>query len=500
MESVDRNTQKRSAVPVEIKEEGVIVDIKRDIITIEGIPNCVFGELLEFESGDKGIVIEFDQEKVIALLVGSGINTKTGDKAFSKGGMLKVPVGDELLGRVVTSLVQPVDGKDPIETAALAPVFRDAPPIMSRVPVNEPLKTGLKILDTMIPIGKGQRELIIGDRQTGKTTIAFDTILNQKGKDVICIYCWVGGSFTTMVKLIETLAAKDAMGYTIVVAAPASASSTEQYLAPYTASAIGEYFMDRHKDVLVVFDNLTKHAWIYRQISLLLNRSPGREAYPGDIFYIHSQLMERAGRLDPKIGGSMTFLPIIDTLQGDVTGYIQTNLISMTDGQIYTSASLFNEGFKPAVDVGLSVSRIGSKVQTPVLKEMSAKLRLEYAQYKNLEKLTKLRAKISDEIVAKISRGKTLTQLLIQRANSPISEREEILIFYAFDRGVLEKLDEQSIDIYQTKILSYVEEYNPGLLRMLESGDELTDEIKNALDNEIMGFLKANNMVIAERL
>jgi len=499
MESTDKKTQKRFA-PVEIKEEGVIVDIKRDIITIEGIPNCVFGELLEFESGDKGTVIEFDQEKVVALLIGSGIRTKTGDKVFSKGGMLKVPVGDELLGRVVTSLVQPVDGKGPVETTAMAPVFRDAPPIMSRVPVKEPLKTGLKIVDTMIPIGKGQRELIIGDRQTGKTTVAFDTILNQKGEDVICIYCWVGGSFTTMVKIIETLAAKDAMGYTIVVAAPASASSTEQYLAPYTASAIGEYFMDRHKDVLVVFDNLTKHAWIYRQISLLLNRSPGREAYPGDIFYIHSQLVERAGRLDPKIGGSMTFLPIIDTLQGDVTGYIQTNLISMTDGQIYTSAPLFNEGFKPAVDIGLSVSRIGSKVQTEALKEVSAKLRLEYAQYKDLEKLTKLRAKISDEIVAKINRGKTLTQLLIQRANSPISEVEEILIFYAFDTGVLEKLDEHGIDIYQTKILSYIEERNPGLLETLKSGQKLSDETKQALDNEIMGFLKANNMVTTEKL
>lgn len=477
-------------IDIEIKQEGTIVDIRKDIVTIDGIPSCVYGELLDFASGDKGIVIEFDQEKVVALLIGSGVKTKTGDKVISRGGMFKIPVTEKLTGRVINSLVQPIDGKTPIESSEYDLIFRDAPPIMSRIPVHEPLRTGIKIIDTIIPIGRGQRELIIGDRQTGKSTIAVDAILNQKNEDVICIYCWVGGSFTSMVKIIESLVSKGAMGYTIFVGAPASTSSTEQYLAPYTSAAIGEYFMDKGRDVLVIFDNLTKHAWIYRQISLLLNRSPGREAYPGDIFYIHSQLVERAGRLDPKLGGSMTFLPIIDTLQGDVTGYIQTNLISMTDGQIYTSTSLFNEGFKPAIDIGLSVSRIGSKVQSAALKEVSGKLRLEYAQFKELQKLTKLRAKVSDEIAQKINRGQTLTELLIQEANSPLSEIEEILIFYAFEKGILDRLTKDDIKLFQEKILDFLKEYNPALIEELRSHKKFTDEIKAGLDKAFVEFFK----------
>jgi len=474
--------------PIEIKEEGVIVDIKKDIVTIKGIPSCVYGELLEFESGDRGIVIEFDQEKVTALLIGTGLKTRTGGKVVSRAQMLNIPADESLIGRVINALSRPVDGKGPIEASTHVPIFRDAPPIMSRIPIAEPIRTGIKILDTMVPIGRGQRELIIGDRQTGKSTIAIDTILNQRKEDVICIYCWVGGSYTAMVKMVETLMAKGAMDYTIIVAAPASTSSTEQYLAPYTACAIGEYFMDKKRDALVVFDNLTKHAWIYRQISLLLNRSPGREAYPGDIFYIHSQLMERAGKMDPKLGGSMTFLPIIDTLQGDVTGYIQTNLISMTDGQIYTSTALFNEGFKPAVDIGLSVSRIGSRIQSFALKEVSGRLRLEYARFRELQKLTKLRAKISDEIIQKINRGQTLTQLLTQEANSPISETKTILLFYAFDKGILNQLSREGVISFEKRIENFIKGYNPGLLRELESGKMLTDDIKAALDKLFVEF------------
>ena len=475
---------------VDVKEVGVITDIKKDIITIEGIPHCANGELLEFESGDKGIIMEFDEQKVVALLIGDGIRTKPGGKVISRGDMFRVPVGEKLIGRVVSSLVTPFDGKAPIESSTYYPIFRDAPAIMSRIPVKESLQTGIKILDSMIPIGKGQRELVIGDRQTGKSTIALDTILNQKGKNVICVYCWIGGSFSSMVKMIEALAEKGAMEYTIFVAAPASVSSTEQYIAPYTASAIGEYFMDNKKDSFVVFDNLTKHAWVYRQISLLLSRSPGREAYPGDIFYVHSQLVERAGRLDPKIGGSMTFFPIVDTLQGDVTGYIPSNLISMTDGQIYTSSTLFNEGFKPSIDIGLSVSRIGSKVQSPALKEVSGKLRLEYAQFKELQKLTKLKAKMSDEIVRKIQRGQALTAILIQDANSPISEIEEILIFYSFNRGDLDGLSSKDVKRFQVDILRFVEEKNPVILNELKTNRRFTPEIKQELDKIITEFCK----------
>ena len=482
--------EKKPIAPAEIKEIGRIVDIRKNVITIEGIPSCAYGELLDFETGDKGLLIEFDSQKVIALLIGSGIEIKPGNKVISRGNVFQAPVSEELIGRVVNSLARPIDGKKPIESPGYVPIFRDAPAIMSRVPVDVPLRTGIKILDTMIPIGRGQRELIIGDRQTGKSTIAVDTILNQKNEDVICVYCWVGGSFATMVKMIETLATHGAMDYTTFVAAPASASSTEQYIAPYTACAIGEYFMDKKKDVLVIFDNLTKHAWVYRQISLLLNRSPGREAYPGDIFYIHSQLMERAGRMKPEIGGSMTFFPIVDTLQGDVTGYIQTNLISMTDGQIYTSTALFNEGFKPAIDIGLSVSRIGSKVQSPALKQVSAKLRLEYAQFRELQKLTKLRAKISDEISQRINRGQTLTEILMQQANALVSEIEEILIFYAFEAGIIDQLSKEDIIKFEENILDFIKKQNPQLLQELQSNKVLADSVKEALNKEFVEFFK----------
>jgi len=479
---------KNNHVPIEITEQGTIIDIKNDVISVEGIKNCVYGELLYFESGDKGFVVEFDSKKITALLLGTGMETKTGDKAISKGELLQVPVSDKLIGRIVNSLVKPMDGKGQITSNKSNLVFKEAPPIMSRVPINEALHTGIKVIDTIIPVGKGQRELIIGDRQTGKTTLAVDTIINQKDKDVICVYCWIGGSYTSMVKVIELLSTHGALDYTIFVAAPASVSSTEQYLAPYIAAAIGEYFMDQKKDVLLVLDNLTKHAWIYRQISLLLNRSPGREAYPGDIFYIHSQLLERAGRLNPEIGGSMTCLPIVDTLQGDVTGYIQTNLVSMTDGQLYTSSALFNEGIKPSIDIGLSVSRIGSKVQSSALKEVSVKLRLEYAQFRELQKLTKLRAKISQEIAYKISRGQTLTEMLIQPVNSPISEIEIILEFYAFEIGVLDETTSEQINAFETNILEYLKTNYPEVINKLIKTKSLSDDIKEGLKNAYDNF------------
>ena len=492
---MSRALDNSNMTPATVKEIGEVVDIKKDIITINGVPNCIYGEILDFSSGDKGLVIEFDTNRVIALLVGGGVNLNPGDEAISTGNIFQVPVTEKLSGRVVNSLVQPIDGKGAIESTKHAAIFREAHTILERIPINEPLRTGLKIVDSMIPIGKGQRELIIGDRQTGKSTIALDAILNQKHENVTCIYCWVGGSFNAMVKTIETLIDKGAMDYTIFVAAPASASSTEQYIAPYTACAIGEHFMDKNKDVLVVFDNLTKHAWVYREISLLLGRSPGREAYPGDIFYIHSQLMERAGKMKPEIGGSMTFLPIADTLQGDVTGYIQTNLISMTDGQIYTSSTLFNEGFKPAIDVGLSVSRIGSKIQSPALREVCVKLRLEYAQFRELQKLTRLRTKVSDETIArKISRGQTLTEILIQDANAPLSEMEEILVFYAFDIGMLDQLPRDELVKFEKNILDFMKEHYPELLEKFQKNKVFTSEIKESLSNVFVDFFKKAKM------
>ncbi|MFH1798448.1 MAG: F0F1 ATP synthase subunit alpha [Candidatus Omnitrophota bacterium] len=486
---------------VEITEVGKIIDVKGDIINIAGIPNCVYGEVLYLEGGGKSIVIEFNEKRVVALLLTSGINIKAGDKIVSKSELFKVAVDEKLLGRIVNGQVQPIDGKGPLEGEDLEyrAVFQDAPPIMSRVPISEPMHTGIKLIDTITPIGKGQRELILGDRQTGKTTIAVDAIINQKNENMICIYCWVGGSYTSMVKVIETLSEKGALDYTIFVAAPASVLSTEQYLAPYTAAAIGEYFVKRDKDVLVIFDNLTKHAWIYRQISLLLNRFPGREAYPGDIFYMHSQLMERACRMHPKKGGSMTFLPIADTLQGDVTGYVQTNLISMTDGQLYTSAALFNEGFRPAIDIGLSVSRIGNKVQSSALKDVSAGLRREYAQFRGLQKLTKLRTKISEKIAQKINRGQTLIELLIQSANAPISEMDEILIFYAFNRGILDHLSGEEVFEFEKNILIFMKEYDARF--MLEFGyhRKLTEDAKNKIDKGFLEYFKKQGVKSDER-
>ncbi|MFH1846339.1 MAG: F0F1 ATP synthase subunit alpha [Candidatus Omnitrophota bacterium] len=484
--------KKKKTIPIEIVESGRIIDIKRDVMTIEGIPNCVYGEMLYLESGDKGLVIEFDEEKIVALLIGSGINVKAGDKVFSRSDLFKIPVTEDLIGRIVNGLILPLDGKGKLSSDETEPVFRDAPGIMLRAPIDEPFHTGIKLIDTIIPLGKGQRELVLGDRQTGKTTIAIDTIINQKDSGVICIYCWVGGSYNSMLKVVETLNAKGAMDYTVFVAAPASVSSSEQYLAPYTACALGEYFLKKGKDVFVVFDNLTRHAWIYRQIALLLNRSPGREAYPGDIFYIHSQLMERACRLKPEIGGSMTFMPIADTLQGDISGYIQTNLISMTDGQIYTSSSLFNEGFKPAVDIGLSVSRIGSKVQSPAVKEISAGLRSEYIRFKELEKLIRLRTRISDKAAKKIAKGRALTQILTQNANEPVEDMEVILIFYAFKSGIFEKISSVELERFEKNILSFLEDFDPECLSWINEEKNLTENVKKRLDRVFAAFLNKN--------
>lgn len=378
-------TEHKSSVIFDVREVGTVKSLRKFIVVAEGLPSCINGQIVEFASGIKGLLMGFTEEKAQILILGSASSIKTGDEVYNKGRALTLPVGEGFLGRVVNSLCEPQDGSGPIEAADYYPVFRGARGVMDRIPVDQTLETGTMILDTVIPIAKGQRQLFIGDRLTGKTTVALDAILTQKGKDVICVYCCIGKTYSSLLKTINILKQKGALNYTIVVSGVASTSAGEQYLAPYTAATLGEYFMYQGGDVLVVFDDLTKHAWVYRQISLLLERAPGREAYPGDIFYLHSQLMERAGYLKPELGGgSMTFFPIVEILQGDVTGYIPTNLISMTDGQIYFSTPLFNRGFKPAIDFGLSVSRIGNRAQWPAMKELSKSLRLEYLQYREL--------------------------------------------------------------------------------------------------------------------
>jgi F-type H+-transporting ATPase subunit alpha len=476
---------------IDVHEVGYVRDVKRGIAKISGFPSCIYGQTVEFQRGTKGMVMGFNTEDVLVIILGDERNISVGDTATALSDLLTVPVGEEFIGRIVNALGEPLDGKGPVRSSSSMPIFREAPGVMEREPITEPLLTGIKLIDLNIPIGKGQRELIIGDRQTGKSAIGVDTVINQKDKDVISIYCWVGGPQTGLKKILYALDAKDALKNTIVVAATADTPAAEQYIAPYTAAVLGEYFMNRGKHVLAIFDDLTKHAWIYRQMSLLLERSPGREAYPGDIFYLHSSLLERAGKLKKERGGgSMTFFPIVETLQGDITGYIQTNLISITDGQIYISSNLFREGFKPAIDLGLSVSRIGSKVQCEAIKEVSKGLRLEYARYREMLRLTKLRTSLSDEALEQMRRGEALRDILVQPNNEPLTVEEEIVLFYAFKRKVLEKLPKDSLKKFIDGFFKYLETKDPALVNDIKNKKDLTQDICSRLDKNIVEFFK----------
>jgi len=468
--------------PLEIKDTGTIQEIKKGIVGISGLPSCINGQLVELGSDLLGMIIGFNEDKVSALVLGDETRLSIGDVVYAEPGIFEIPVGNNFIGRTVNALARPVDGKGKIEESDFQPIFRDAPGVMDRTPISEPLLTGIKAIDTVIPLGKGQRELIIGDRVSGKTTLALDAILNQRGKDVICIFCWIGGSFSPFLKLIQQMNREGALEYSVIVSAVASDSPAEQYIAPYTAVTLGEHFMYQGKDVLLVFDNLTRHAWVYRQLSLLLERCPGREAYPGDIFYLHSQLIERAAKLNKENGsGSMTFLPIAETQGGDLTGIIPSNLISMTDGQIYLDTSLFNEGFKPAIDLGLSVSRIGNKVQCEAMKEVSGRLKGEYARYKELAGLTRIRTKLSPEVELKIRKGEALRALFVQDKANPLSLEEEIIIFHAFDKGIPEILEEKKREKFINEIYRYLVKDQPQLIEKLASQGALTDEIKDGL-------------------
>jgi len=476
----------------EIKEIGTVTEVKKAVASIVGLPSCLYGQMVHFPHDLRGMVVGFDEEKVMALVLGDETQIKSGVEVVSKTEPFMVPVGEGFVGRVVDSLSRPCDGKGKVEADDMYPVFRVAPGVMERIPVSDPLYTGTKIFDAVIPLAKGQRELIIGDRMTGKTVLAIDAILNQQGKDVICIYCCVGRSNASLSKIIQLLRERGAMEYTVVATATAACSPGEQFLIPYTAGALGEYFMYHGRDVLVVFDDLTKHAWIHRQISLLLERSPGREAYPGDVFYIHSPLMERAGRLRPELGGgTMTFLPIVETQQGDVTGHIPSNLISMTDGQVYISASIFNEGFKPAIDFGLSVSRIGSKVQCKAMKELSQKLRLEYLQYKAQLRLTNVKASFSAEAEARLRKGEAMTQIFMQEKNRPVSLEEQIVLLYALKSPVLERLKPSGWKRFKAKIFPFLLKTRSALIQEIAAEQRLTQEIKEQLDNGFGEFLES---------
>ncbi|MCH7570086.1 MAG: F0F1 ATP synthase subunit alpha [Deltaproteobacteria bacterium] len=474
----------------EIKEIGTVIEVKKAVVSVVGLPTCLFGQMVNFPNDMVGMVVGYDEKKVSVLVFGDVINIKAGDQVVGKAEPFELPVGNGFVGRVVNSMSVPLDGKGKIEADEGYPVFRVAPGVMERTPLSDALYSGTKIFDAVLPLGKGQRQLIVGDRMTGKTVIGIDAILNQKGKNIVCLYCCVGRSHASLSNIIHLLTQRGAMDYTLVIAATAASSVGEQFLAPFSACALGEYFMYHGRDVLVVFDDLTKHAWVHREISLLLERSPGREAYPGDVFYIHSQMMERAGRLnEERGGGTMTFLPIVETQQGDVTGHIPSNLISITDGQLYINANIFIEGFKPAIDFGLSVSRIGSKVQCKAMKELGGKLRLEYLQYKMQQKLTNVNAILTEEAEARMKRGEALTQIFMQDKNAPVSLEEQIVLFYGINSAVLQKMDKSGWKTFKDEIFSFLLKTRPALIQEIGTKQEMTPQIKDQLDKSFGEFL-----------
>ncbi len=483
-----------TGVKFEVREVGRVSSVKQFIVLATGLPSCINGQMVEFQRGMKGFVMGFSGEKTQILVLGSAKGIRAGDEIYNRGESFLLPTGNAFKGRVVNALCEPQDGLGPIASDEMRYVFQEAPAVLDREQLGTTLETGTLALDAGIPIARGQRQLIIGDRGIGKTTVAVDAILSQKGKDVVCIYCCIGKPYSSLLKLLSLFHEKEAMPYTIVLSAVASTSPGEQFMAPYAASMLGEYFMHQGKDVLVVFDDLTKHAWVYRQISLLLERPPGREAFPGDIFYIHSQLLERAARMTKELkGGSMTFLPIIEILQGDVTGYVPTNLISITDGQVYFSTALYNKGVKPPIDFGLSVSRIGNKGQWPAMKDVSKMLRLEYLQYQELLQMTQLRSGgISKESEQKLKRGEALSHLLTQYKHRPISVPEQVFCMIALSGGLLDGLAAEEVKKYRAEIQSFVGAEDPKLLQDLFDTRKITDTTKEKFQKIIRRYFQAS--------
>jgi F-type H+-transporting ATPase subunit alpha len=461
------------------------------IATIYGLDQVMYNELLEFPNEVFGLALNLEEESVGAVLLGESHLIKEGDLVKRTHRIMQVPAGPNLIGRVVNPLGVPLDDKGPIHSDVSMIVERLAPGVVDRLPVKEPLQTGIKAIDSMIPIGRGQRELIIGDRQTGKTAIAIDTIINQKGKDVICIYVAIGQKNSTIAYSIKVLEDYGAMDYTILVAASASDPSPLQYLAPYSGCSLGEYFRDNGQHALLIYDDLSKHAAAYREISLLLRRPPGREAYPGDVFYLHSRLLERAAKLNEENGGgSLTALPIIETQAGDVSGYIPTNVISITDGQIYLEPELFNAGIRPAINVGISVSRVGGNAQIKAMKQVAGKLRLDLAQYRDLATFAQFGTELDRASQAQLDRGERLTEILKQGQYVPLDVVKQILIIYAGNRGYLDEFDVDRLGDYETRLYSYFTEEHPDILEKIEEKKEIDGDLEEALGTAIETFNK----------
>ena len=464
------------------EEVGRILSVGDGIATIYGLQHAKYGELLEFENGTEGMVLNLEQKTVGCVLFGTQNGLVEGSTVKCTGREAGVAVGDKMVGRVVNALGQPIDGKGPIETDDYRPVEHKAPGVITRKEVNVPLMTGILAIDSMFPIGRGQRELIIGDRQTGKTALAVDTILNQKGQDVICIYVAIGQKASTIAKIVNTLTKYGAMDYSIIVSATASDSAPLQYIAPYTGAAIGEHFMDEGKDVLIVYDDLSKQAQAYRAISLLLHRPPGREAYPGDVFYLHSRLLERACRRDEAFGGgSMTALPIIETQAGDVSAYIPTNVISITDGQIFLETDLFHSGIRPAVNVGLSVSRVGGKAQTKAMKTVSGSLRVDMSQYREMEAFSQFSSDLDEATKNVLEYGRSLVDLLKQPLYNPMPLHKQVILLCAASNRLMVGVDGKDMEAFKNGVVEYIESTYPNIVTGIDTEKKVSDELKEKI-------------------
>jgi len=477
------------AVQVDVAEVGSVISLGDGIARVHGIERAMAGEMLEFSHGVFGIALNLEEDSVGAVLLGDYREIKEGDSVKRTARIISVPVGDAMLGRVVNALGQPIDGKGPIQTKEFLPIERLAPGVVDRQPVKEPLQTGLKAIDGMVPIGRGQRELIIGDRQTGKTAVAVDTIINQRGKGVICIYNAIGQKQSTIAQVVRTLEEYDAMSYTIVVAAAASDPAPMLYISPYSACAVGEYFRDSGRHALVVYDDLSKHAQAYREISLLLRRPPGREAYPGDVFYLHSRLLERAAKLNAaRGGGSLTALPIIETQAGDLSAYIPTNVISITDGQIFLESDLFHQGVRPAINVGNSVSRVGGSAQIRAMRQVAGSLRLDLAQYRELAAFAQFGSDLDKATQAQLNRGRRLVEILKQPQYQPLAVEKQVAIVYAATKGFIDSVAIEDVRRYEEDLYRFLESSYPTVLTGIAEKKILDDDLKASIEKAMNEF------------
>jgi F-type H+-transporting ATPase subunit alpha len=477
------------SIEIDVAEVGSVISVGDGIARVHGVERAMAGEMLEFGQGVFGIALNLEEESVGAVLLGGAKEIREGDPVKRTGRIISVPVGDAMLGRVVNALGQPIDGKGPIATTEFLPIERIAPGVVDRQPVKEPLQTGLKAIDGMVPVGRGQRELIIGDRQTGKTAVAVDTIINQRGKNVVCIYNAVGQKQSTVAQVVRTLEEYDAMSYTIVVAATASDPAPMLYISPYSACALGEFFRDSGRHALVVYDDLSKHAQAYREISLLLRRPPGREAYPGDVFYLHSRLLERAAKLNnAKGGGSLTALPIIETQAGDLSAYIPTNVISITDGQIFLESDLFHQGVRPAINVGNSVSRVGGSAQIKAMRSVAGTLRLDLAQYRELAAFAQFGSDLDKATQAQLNRGRRLVEILKQPQYQPLAVEKQVMIIYAATKGFLDNVAIEDVRRYEEELYRFLETRHAGVLSGIADKKIIDDELKAGIEAALKDF------------